>query len=712
MQKWLANRPIVAKTCLPVGILLVAQGAAVWSCPAVSVQAICAAVFLIGLGLLFWLVKADVANPLKDLGTAMGRLVSNDLAVTIGHVERDDEIGRIAHYVEVVKSNALQRRRLEEAGAAEAGRREEGQRKVAVLTGQFDKAVTGALEVVSSAAAEMEATAQAMSANAQHTNSQAMMVATSSEDVSASVETAATAAEELSKSIAEIGRQVNLSTRVSQSASEEAIRTRATVNELAESSARISDVVNLINGIANQTNLLALNATIEAARAGEAGKGFAVVATEVKNLANQSEKATGEISAQIAAVQAASKDAVAAIGAIAGRIDEIHEIAAAIASAVDEQSAATSEIARNVQQAAAVTRKVSSIIGTVTQAAGETGGAASQVLTSAQSLAREATSLKTIVGNFLGEVFGAAKEKGRTFRYADNQPADYPTVRAAEQVGKILSQKTGGDYALEVFANSALGSESYTVEQVQMGSLDMVRVSSGMFHDTVPETMILSLPFLYRDDEHLRKVIYGPIGERVLAKLDTVGLAGLAIWEAGSRSIYAKKPVRKPADCKGMKIRVINSALWTEFAKAVGAVPTPLPSTEVYNALKSGGVDAAENNYPTYQTGKHFEAAPCFSETRHVRCPEILAFSKKIWGTLSDAERQHLRNAAKEATPYYSKLWSDKERASKDLLVKAGVKFITDVDQAAFVKTMKPVWDRFTATNDLRTLLNDILNTR
>jgi methyl-accepting chemotaxis protein len=268
----------------------------------------------------------------------------------------------------------------------------------------FERDVSSMVGVISSAATELQATAQSMATTAEETTQQASAVATAAEQASENVQTVAAATEELTASIQEISRQVSQSTHIAGSAVEEAQRTNIMVQGLAEAAGKIGQVVKLINDIASQTNLLALNATIEAARAGDAGKGFAVVAGEVKNLANQTAKATDEISAQIAAVQAATKDAVGAIQGIGNTISKISEIASAIAAAVEEQGAATQEIARNVQQAAMGTGAVTSNIGSVTHAAGETGHAAHEVLSAAGELSRQSERLSSQVDHFLTDV--------------------------------------------------------------------------------------------------------------------------------------------------------------------------------------------------------------------------------------------------------------------------------------------------------------------
>lgn len=259
-------------------------------------------------------------------------------------------------------------------------------------------------EALSNAAHQLGEDAQTMSSAAEETSRQSTAVAAAAEQASVNVQTVASAAEELSSSVAEIGRQVIESSRITGQAVAEADRTNGEIRRLAEAGQRIGEVVKLISEIASQTNLLALNATIEAARAGEMGKGFAVVASEVKNLASQTAKATDEIGAKIAEMQAATEQSVAAVQGIGQTIGRIDEISTGIASAVEEQGAATQEIARNVQQAAAGTAEVSTNVVGISEAAAENGRTAIRVRGASDRIGGEVGTLRAEVSKFLADL--------------------------------------------------------------------------------------------------------------------------------------------------------------------------------------------------------------------------------------------------------------------------------------------------------------------
>ena len=356
----------------------------------------------------YLVARHGIVRPLKASVATMNRLAHGDLSVETPEPRRGDEIGEIMTALVAFKTTGLEVERMRiDRVATEQRSGEQRKADMIRMADAFEGAVGEIVETVSSAATELEASANGLTATAERSQELATSVAAASEEASTNVQSVASASEELSASVNEISRQVQESARVASDAVDQAQKTNDRVGELSKAAARIGDVVELINTIAGQTNLLALNATIEAARAGEAGRGFAVVASEVKALAEQTAKATGEIGQQIAGIQSATHESVGAIRQIAETIGRMSEISSTIAAAVEEQGAATQEISRNIQQAAAGTSQVSCNIVNVQRGASETGSASSQVLSAAQSLSVESNRLKLEVGKFLNSVRAA-----------------------------------------------------------------------------------------------------------------------------------------------------------------------------------------------------------------------------------------------------------------------------------------------------------------
>ncbi|RIV84127.1 TRAP transporter substrate-binding protein [Aurantiacibacter xanthus] len=292
---------------------------------------------------------------------------------------------------------------------------------------------------------------------------------------------------------------------------------------------------------------------------------------------------------------------------------------------------------------------------------------------------------------------------------ADSQPEGYPTVAALRFFAEDLARRTGGRMRVEVYPSEQLGSQNDTMELAQFGGIDFVRINAAPLNSLVPETKVPTLPFLFRSIAHMRRAMDGAPGKAILQGLSAHGLIGLAFYDSGARSIYTKdRPVRSPADMRGLKIRVQTSDLFVSMIEAMGGDPTPMAYGEVYQGLVQGVIDGAENNFPSYESSRHFEAAPVYSLTRHVMAPEIFAMSRRRWDMLSDEDRGHVLAAAAASVPVMRQLWDARVLESRRIVEQAGVQIIDDVDRDSFARAMTGVWDDYADTPALRRLVEDI----
>jgi tripartite ATP-independent transporter DctP family solute receptor len=311
-----------------------------------------------------------------------------------------------------------------------------------------------------------------------------------------------------------------------------------------------------------------------------------------------------------------------------------------------------------------------------------------------------------LMSALLAAAFGANAVE---FRSADVHNSDeYPTVAAVKYMSDLLDKRSNGKYKIKVFNKSALGSEKETLDQVKIGALEMNRINISTVNSICPKSLVPTMPFLFDSIAHMRKTLDGPIGEEILKGCEHEGLIGLAFYDSGARSIYAKKAVRTVADTKGMKIRVQPSDLWVALVSAMGANATPMPTAEVVTALKTGLIDAAENNIPSYDGFKHYEAVKFYSRTEHSMAPELLVISKKVFDAMPKAEQDMFRAAAKESVAFQRQKWDEQEAKSLDIVVKAGSTIVTDVDKASFRAVMPPVYAKFINTPDLQRLVKAV----
>lgn len=300
-------------------------------------------------------------------------------------------------------------------------------------------------------------------------------------------------------------------------------------------------------------------------------------------------------------------------------------------------------------------------------------------------------------------------ELNRPLLAADILPDGFPTVEAVKYMGKLMSERSGGRLSIKMFSGGQLGSERDTLEITSFGGLDINRIAIAPLNTFEPLTIIPALPFLFRSTAHMRGAMDGAPGQLILDALKPHGLVGLCFYDSGERSFYnTKRPIYTPEDLKGLKIRVQNSDLYVSMIKGLDADATPMAFGEVYQALVQGVIDGAENNWPSYESTRHFEAAPFYSLTRHVMAPEILVMSLSRWEKLSAADRDIVKQAARDSVPMMRELWDARTIQSQKLLAEAGVAVNEVEDQSAFSELMKPVWERYVVSDQQKALVKSI----
>ena len=298
----------------------------------------------------------------------------------------------------------------------------------------------------------------------------------------------------------------------------------------------------------------------------------------------------------------------------------------------------------------------------------------------------------------LGTAFAHSK---MVLKATDVHPLGYPTVEAVERMGKKLEAATNGRLSIQMYPSMQLGGEKEMIEQAQVGALAIARISVGPMGPLVPELNVFNLPFMFRDNAHMEKVIDGEIGQEMLKKLSdhpTAGLIGLCWMNGGTRNVYnSKKPIKSVDDLKGLKIRMMGNPVFVDTMNSLGGNGVAMGFDQLINAMQTGVVDGAENNEPSYMTGQHFRYAKYYSMTGHLMIPEILVFSKRIFQSLSKEDQDLILKASKEAQQEQRALWYEMEKKSIDEMKKAGVE-ITDVaDKKQFQAAVKPVWDKYGA---------------
>ncbi len=282
---------------------------------------------------------------------------------------------------------------------------------------------------------------------------------------------------------------------------------------------------------------------------------------------------------------------------------------------------------------------------------------------------------------------------------ADVHPAGYPNVVAMENLGKKLEAATNGKYKLQMFPGGVLGSEKEMIEQAQIGALQIARISLGPMGPVVPDVNVFNMPFVFRDEAHMRAVIDGPIGKELLDKITAspARLVALGWMDSGSRSLYTKKEIKSPADLKGLKIRVMGNPLFVDTMNAMGGNGITMGHNDTFSALQTGVVDGAENNPPTLFTANHYTTGVKFyTQTTHLIIPEIFVMSKVTWDKMTKDEQALVQKFAREAQLEQRALWDKSVAEYSGKLKAAGIQFVS-VDKKPFYDATAPVRAKYGA---------------
>ncbi len=303
------------------------------------------------------------------------------------------------------------------------------------------------------------------------------------------------------------------------------------------------------------------------------------------------------------------------------------------------------------------------------------------------------------------------KAKPIVLRLADVHNDGYPTVMGDREFARLVEEKTNGRVKIEVYPGGQLGDEKTVIEQVQFGAIDLTRTSISPLTEFQKKLSALMLPYIYRDKEHMFKVLDGPLGDQFLNDLQEANMLGLSWYDAGARSFYnSKKEIKTVEDLKGLKIRVQKSEIMLDLVKALGASPTPMAFSEVYSAIQTGVIDGAENNWASYLSTSHFEVAKYYTVDEHTRVPEMILMSKMTFDKLSAEDQKTIKEAAKEAALFERKEWAKAEKEAEEKIVENG-NVVTRLDSKdEFQKSVSSLYDKYGA--DYKDLIEKIISTK
>lgn len=308
-------------------------------------------------------------------------------------------------------------------------------------------------------------------------------------------------------------------------------------------------------------------------------------------------------------------------------------------------------------------------------------------------------------------------EKARVIRLGHILNQQHPVHKGMHFMAEDLARRSSGKLRLEIYPDEQLGPERELIEMLQIGSLGMTKVSTGVLESFSPKMTVFSLPYLFKDREHFWRVLDGPVGEELLDVSLPFNLKGIGYYDAGARSFYINKKsgrsVRRPEDLYGLSIRVMKSRTAVRMIEVLGANPVPIPFGELYSALDTGTVDGAENNPPSLHTSRQYEVSSTYSLNEHTFVPDILIMSLDTWKRLSPDEQRWVKESARASSQHQRELWGRAEAEAMSEMEKYGLKIVGDVDKEAFRQKATAMYqDREYQSPEIQDLIRRISEVR
>jgi len=329
-----------------------------------------------------------------------------------------------------------------------------------------------------------------------------------------------------------------------------------------------------------------------------------------------------------------------------------------------------------------------------------------QIIKSSKNKLTIYVSVLSMIGIIVGSLISGCNLKktdevipDHVFVYAENQSEDYPTTRGAYKFASLVNEKTNGRIKIIVKCNAEAGDEKSVVEQLEFGGIDFTRVSISTLSDNIAKLRVIQMPYLYSDEEAMWKVLDGDVGREFSDAIEQsdYGIKALSWYDAGARNFYSVKPLYDISDLTGLNIRVQESDMMAKMIELLGANPVRMTYSEVYMALKTGKIDAAENNWTSYSYSKHYEQAKYCLVDEHIRIPEIQLISEKTWAKLTAEEQDIISECARESAVYERELWQTEEHEAKEEMENKGVIVtkISDEERATLREKLKPLYDEY-----------------